>query len=97
MFDAGPCGDCAGGGAGGMWMQRWTSTLSIVARGRRGGHTLHEWLVADGAHFLACWCQYWSVCVASGNSDRLHAPAQVNVEGESASGRWRDAETCRSF
>ena len=52
MVDAGLGGDCAGGGAGSLWMQRWASTLSIVPRGRRGGHALHEWLVAGGARFL---------------------------------------------
>ena len=44
MVDAGPGGDCAGGGdsagggAGGLWMQRWASTLSIVSRGRGRTH-----------------------------------------------------------
>ena len=55
MVDAGPGGDCAGDGAGGLWMQRWASALRIVARGRRGGHALREWLVASGAHFLGLW------------------------------------------
>ena len=52
MVNAGLGGDYAGGGAGSLWLQRWASTLSIVARGRRGGHALHEWLVAGGARFL---------------------------------------------
>ena len=32
---------------------KWASTLRIVARGRRGGRALHEWLVAGGEHVLS--------------------------------------------